>query len=54
MLLGTLGISLLGNLLKGRGAMANSKSRGRGQGINRASKKVLRAGYGCHSSKMDF
>ena len=54
MLLGTLGISLLGNLLKGRGAMANSKSRGRGQGINRAGKEVLRAGYGCHSSKMDF
>ena len=38
MLLGTLGASLLGNLLTGRG-------------INRAGEGVLRAGYG---DKMDF
>ena len=45
MLLGTLGASLLGNLLTGRG-------------INRAGEGVLRAGYGNKkgrkSNKMDF
>ena len=41
MLLGTLGVSLLGNLLTGRGT-------------NRAGESVIRAGYGSHSSKMDF
>ena len=41
MLLGTLGASLLGNLLTGRG-------------VNRAGEDVIRAGYGSHSSKMDF
>ena len=41
MLLGTLGVSLLGNLLTGRGT-------------NRAGEGVIRAGYGSHSSKMDF
>ena len=59
MLLDTLGASLLGNLLtgkvayragKGKGAMATSQ----GRGINRAGQGVLRAGYGSHSSKMDF
>ena len=40
-LLGTLGASLLGNILTGHG-------------IKRAAEGVLRAGYGSHSSKMDF
>ena len=44
MLLGTLGASLLGNLLTGKGAIATSQARG----IYRAGKgkRVLRAGYG--------
>ena len=41
MLLGTLGESLLGKLLTGKG-------------INRVGEEVLRAGYGNSSSKMDF
>ena len=45
MLLGTLGASLLGNILAGKG-------------INRAGEGVIRAGYGNkrkdHKSKMDF
>ena len=45
MLLGTLGASLLGNILAG-------------QGINRAGEGVIRAGYGNkrqdHKKKMDF
>ena len=49
-LLGTLGASLLRNLLTGKGAIATSQ----GRGINRAGKGVLRAGYGSFSSKMDF
>ena len=40
MLLGTLGASLLGNILTGRG-------------INRAGEGVVRAGYG-NKNKMDF
>ena len=40
MLLGTLGASLLGNILTGRG-------------INRAGESVVRAGYG-NKNKMDF
>ena len=58
MLLGTLGASLLGNLLTGKGAIAKSQGRGiyregkgKGKGINRAGEGVLRAGYG---NKMDF
>ena len=47
MLLGTLGASLLGNLLTGRGI----NSPGKGWGINRASEGFLRAVYG---NKMDF
>ena len=58
MLLGTLGASLLGNLLTGKGAIATSQGRGiyravKGKGINRA-------GYGrpsssaLHNNKMDF
>ena len=61
MLLGTLGASLPGNLLTGRGVVARRQGRGmnrvgkgRGWGINRAGERILRAGYGSHSSKMDF
>ena len=50
MLLGTLGSSLLGNLLTGWGI----NRAGKGRGINRASEGVLRTGYGRCSSKMDF
>ena len=55
MLLGTLGASLLGNLLTGKGAIATSQGRviyraGKGKG-----KGVLRAGYGRPSqNKMYF
>ena len=50
MLLGTLGASLLGNLLTGRGV----NRAGKGRGINRADQGIVRAGYGSRSSKMDF
>ena len=46
MLLGTLGASLLGNLLTGWGI----NRAGKGRGINTAGEEVLRAGYG---KKMD-
>ena len=49
-LLGTLGTSFLGNILTGHGI----NRAGKGRGINRAGEGVLRAGYGSHSSKMDF
>ena len=49
MSLGTLGASLLGNLLTGKGTYRA----GKGKGINRAGKGVLRAGYG-NNSKMNF
>ena len=49
LLLVTLGASLLGNLLTGRGIYRA----GKGKGINRAGEEVLRAGYG-NSNKMDF
>ena len=57
MLLGTLGASLLGNLLTDRGAIVKSQGRwvnraGKGKGINRASEGVWRAGYG--NNKTDF
>ena len=68
-LLGTLGASLLGDPLIGKGAMAKSVSeemkstsqgrgiyragKGKGKGINRAGERVLRAGYG-NDDKMDF
>ena len=48
MLLGTLGASLLGNILTGRGI----NWAGKGVGINRAGEGVLRAGYG--NNKMVF
>ena len=58
MLLGTLGVSLLGNLLTGKGVMAMSQGRGiyragKGKGINTA-------GYGrpsssaLHDNEMDL
>ena len=56
LLLGTLGSSLLGNLLTGRGIYRARK----GKGINRAGKGIVRAGYGrpsscaSHNNKMDF
>ena len=43
MLLGMLGVSLLGNLLTGKGIYRAGKGKG-----------VLRAGYGNNNSKMDF
>ena len=43
MLLGTLGESLLGNLLTGKGIYRAGKGKG-----------VLRAGYGNNNNKMDF
>ena len=58
MLLGTLGASLLGNILAGKGAIAKSvseetKSKSQGRGVNRAGegvktqgRVVARAGYG--------
>ena len=48
MLLGTLGASLLGNILTGNGV--NKK----GRGINRAGERIIRAGYGNKHNKMDF
>ena len=48
MLLGTLGTSLLGNLLTGKGIYRA----GKGKGINRAGEGIVRAGYG--NNKMDF
>ena len=43
MLLGTLGASLLGNILAGKGT---TKSKSRGQGVNRAREGIIRTGYG--------
>ena len=41
MFLGTLGASLLGNALAGKGAIVTSQ----GQGVNRAGEEIVRAGY---------
>ena len=49
MLLGTLGATLLGNLLTGKGIYRAGK--GKGKGVLRAGEGIVRAGYG---SKMDF
>ena len=65
MLLGTLGASLLGNLLTGKGAIETSQGRGiyragKSKGINRAGEGIVRAGYGrpsssaLHDNKIDF
>ena len=57
MLLGTLGASLLGNLLTGKGATATSQGWGIYRaftfckGINRAGEGFVRA---CYGNKMDF
>ena len=48
--LGTLGASLLGNILTGKGIYRT----GKGKGISRAGEGVLRAGYRNNNSKMDF
>ena len=48
MLLCTIGASLLGNLLKGRGVNRAGKSKG----INRAGEGIVRARYG--NNKMNF
>ena len=56
MLFGTLGASLLGNLLTGKGIYRA----GKGKGINRAGEGIVKAGYGrpsssaSHNNKMDF
>ena len=50
MLLGTLGASLLGNILTGQGIYRA----GKGRGINRLGQGIVRAGYDSRSSKMDF
>ena len=55
-LLGTLGASLLGNLLTGKGIYRA----GKGKGANRVGERIGRAGYSCptssasHNNKMDF
>ena len=48
MLLGTLGASLLGNILAGKGI----NRAGEGKGINRLGEGTVRAGYG--NNEMDF
>ena len=48
MFLSTLGASLFGNILSGRGM--NKKLRG----IKRAGEGLVRAGYGNKNNKMDF
>ena len=64
-LFGTLGTSLLGDLLIGKGAIATSQRRGiyragkgKGKGINRAGEGIVRAGYGNNNNnnnnKMNF
>ena len=64
MLLGTLGASLLGNILTGKRIHRAGKGKGakamrQGREINRAGEGVLRAGYGrpsssaLHNNKMD-
>ena len=46
MLLGTLGASLLGNILTGQGI----NRAGKGKGINRAGEGMVRAGYGTNKT----
>ena len=53
MLLDTLGASLLGNLLTGKGAIATSQGRGvnkKGKWINRAGEGIITAGEGNDTS----
>ena len=56
MLLCTLGATLLGNFLNGKGEIATSQGRriyraAKGKEINKAGEGIVRAGYG---NKMDF
>ena len=56
MLLGSLGASLLGNILAGKGINRAGEGRGinrarKDRGINRADKRIVRADYGRRSSK---
>ena len=44
MLLGTLGASLLGNLLTGKGIYRAGKGKGKVKGINRSEEGTVRAG----------
>ena len=53
-LIDTLGASLLGDLLIGKGVYRTGKGKGKCKEINRAGQGVLRAGYGNSNSKMDF
>ena len=50
MLLGTLGASLLGNILSGRGINRPSK----GRGINKSDEGIVRDGYQNKNNKKDF
>ena len=50
MLLGTLGASLLRNILAGRGV----NKAGKGRGMNRAGEEIVRTGYGNKNNKVDF
>ena len=50
MLLGTLGASLLGNILTGKGINRT----GQGQGISRSGEGIVRAGYENKNNKTDF
>ena len=62
MLLGTLGASLLGNLLTGKGVVRTGYGNNKGKGVVRAGygnnnkgKGVVRAGYGNQlKNKVDF
>ena len=59
-LLGTLGATLLGNILMtSQGVQTTSQGRGinrsgKSRGVNRAGERVLRAVYGSRSSKMEI
>ena len=50
MLLGTLGATLLRNILAGKGAIATSQ----GRGVNGVGEGIVRAGYGNKKNKMDL
>ena len=57
MLLGTLGTSLLGNLLTGKGATPTSPRQvvnKKGKGIHRAGDGIIRAGEGNNNNNADF
>ena len=54
-LLGTLGASILEDLLIGKGIYRAGKGKGKGKGINAAGEGIVRAGYGNNSNnEMDF